>query len=162
MTVAIAAIVLSVGVPGMTTMIQNSRKTTAINDMRTALALARSNAISRRVRVTACKSANITSDNADCTTLGDWSQGWIVFVDPNNAGTRDDGEDLLRVYEALPGDAGFSGNATVVNRVSFTPKGLFDNGIGGTLTYNDPRGSEFDGRLIISAGGQVRFEDGGG
>lgn len=163
---AIAAIVLSVGVSGFQTMFQNNRKTTAINDMRTALALARSTAITRRARVTVCKSANTTIDAAVCTTGGDWSQGWIVFVDPdaagNNAGVRDPGEELLRVHEALKGSDGFSGNATVVNRISFTPQGMFENGFGGTLTYQDPRGSSYGGRLIISSGGQVRYEEGSG
>lgn len=166
MTLAIAAIVLSVGVPGLQNMVQNSRKTTAINDMRTALALARSTAITRRVRVTVCKSADTTIDDAVCTDDGNWSQGWIVFLDPdaegNTAGARDDGEELLRIHDTLSGSASFSGNATVANRISFTPRGMFDNGIGGTLTYDDPRGSEYDGRLIISAGGQVRYEDGSG
>lgn len=166
MTLAIAAIVLSIGVPSFQTMFQNNRKSTSINDMRTALALARSTAITRRTRTTVCKS----SDNVRCADPddGDWTLGWIVFVDPNNAGTRDlavdDGvdedEELLRVHSALSGSASFSGNGTVANRVSFSPQGLFTNGFGGTLTYDDPRGPEYGGRLIISSGGQVRYEEG--
>lgn len=153
MTIAIAAIVLAIGVPSYQSMIQNGRKNAAINDMRTALALARSNAITHRERITVCKSP----DNANCTEDGNWSQGWIVFHDPNNPGTRDNDEEIIRVHDALKG-GNFIGNSRVADRISFTPKGMADGTLG-TLTYNDPRGAEFAGSLVISFGGQVRYED---
>lgn len=154
MTIAIAAIILGIGVPSFQTMIQNSRKTTAINDMRTALALARSSAITHRERVTVCKS----SDNTNCTQGGDWSQGWIVFRDPDDPGTRNGNEEILRVHDELSGGT-LSGNALVADRISFTPQGMA-NGTLGTLTYSDSRGAEYEGRLVISFGGQVRYEEG--
>lgn len=154
MTVAIAAIVLGIGIPSLQTMIQDSRKTSAINDLRTAMALARSTAINRRERVTVCKS----TDGENCAEDNDWSQGWMVYMDPDNAGTRDEDEEILRVHEAIRG-GNFSGNAQVANRVSFTPKGMA-SGTLGTITYADSRGSEHEGRLIISFGGQVRYEEG--
>ena len=153
MTIAIAAIVLAIGVPSFQSMIQNGHKNTAINDMRTALALARSNAITHRERITVCKSNN----NNDCTEAGDWSQGWIVFHDPNNPGDHDDDEDIIRAHGALKGGS-FTGNGQVADRISFTPKGMADGTLG-TLTYNDPRGTDYIGSLIISFGGQVRYED---
>lgn len=153
MTIAIAAIVLGIGVPSFQTMIQNSRKTTAINDMRAALALARSSAITHRERITVCKS----SDNSNCTENGDWSQGWIVFHDPNSPGTRDDDEEIIRVHEALKSGS-FTGSRLVADRISFTPQGMA-NGTLGTLTYSDSRGAEYNGSLVISFGGQVGYED---
>jgi type IV fimbrial biogenesis protein FimT len=47
-----------------------------------ALAEARSQAIRLGKRVTVCK-----SDGSDCATSGDWSQGWITFVDTTRSGT---------------------------------------------------------------------------
>ena len=155
MTMAIAIIVLTIGVPSFQASISNNRRTTAISDMHTPLSLARSTAITRRERVTVCKS----SDNATCTDDdggSNWSQGWIVFVDPNNMGTVDAGEEILRVHGSLPGSGTFSGNQFVRNQVSFTPQGMFDRGdggVGGTLTYTD---GSHTGSLIISFGGNVR------
>ena len=156
MTLAIAAIVLSIGVPSFSNMIQNSRKNTAINDMRAALALARSSAVTHRERITVCKSP----DNSNCTDAGDWSQGWIVFHDPDSPGSRDDNEEIIRVHGPLK-SGNISGNGQVADRVSFTPKGMADGTLG-TLTYSDSRGSEHAGSLVISFGGQVRYEDASG
>lgn len=154
-TLAIAAIVLSVGVPSFQSYIQNSRQATAINDLATALQLARSTAITRRVRVTACKS----NDGASCRTggsgSGDWSQGWIIFTDPTNAGTVDAGEELLRVHGALGGNATLVGTGPTVNRVSFKPQGMADGNVG-HITYCDSRGAGQANALVISFGGQVR------
>ena len=153
-TLAIAAIVLAVGIPSFQTYIQNSRQATAINDLATALQLARSTAISRRVQVTVCKS----NDGATCRTgagSGDWSQGWIIFTDPNNPGTVDAGEQLLRVHGTLPGNSTFIGNTNVVNRVSFSAQGLA-RGSNGTLTSCDSRGANNASALVVSVGGQVR------
>ena len=151
MVIAIAIIVVSIGIPSYQTSIKNNRKTTAINDLRTALALARSSAITRRERVTVCTS----SDNATCTTIGDWTQGWIVFTDPNNRDTVDPGEEILRVHNAISGTGTFSGNRLITNRVSFTPQGMADASLG-TLSYAD--GTDFNGSLVISFAGQIHSE----
>lgn len=154
MAIAVAAIVVTIGVPSFQTMILNSRKDTAISDLQSSLALARNNAITRRQTITVCKS----NDNSSCATDGDWSQGWIVFTDPANPGVRDNDETILRAHNALKGDATYAGNDPVKDRVSFTNKGM-TSGTLGTITYTDSRGSDYAGNLIISFGGQVRYED---
>ncbi|MDT8385069.1 MAG: GspH/FimT family pseudopilin [Gammaproteobacteria bacterium] len=153
-TLAIAAIVLAIAVPSYQTSVQNNRRTTAVNDLATALQLARSTAISRRVTTTVCKS----SDGATCPIgggSGDWSQGWMVFTDANNNATLDAGETLLRVHSALAGTATFVGNNNVVNSVSFSPQGLA-RGSNGTIRHCDSRGAADASALVISVGGQVR------
>jgi type IV fimbrial biogenesis protein FimT len=170
MTLAIGAIVLTIGVPSFQTYISNTRKTTAINDLRVALSLARSTAITRRQRTTVCKSNDgLTCANDD--DASNWSQGWMVFSDPNIQGVRNvvgdevdgvaltDAEEIIRMHEALPGAGTFTGNRFVKNQVSFTPQGMFDKGLGGlggTITYSDGTGST--GALVISFGGQIRSE----
>lgn len=80
-TLAIAAILLTIGVPSFNTLMQNSRLTTSTNDLIGALNLARSEAVTRELRVTVCKSA----DQATCnTSVTGWQQGWIVFTDENS------------------------------------------------------------------------------
>ena len=165
-TMAIGAILLSIAVPSFQTSIQNNRKTTAINDLRTALALARSTAVTRRVQVTVCRSNN----GANCQTGAgsDWSDGWMIFTNPNNvpatAGLDGDaGEELLRVHGALQGNATLIGLGPVTNRVSFQPRGILNSGFGGTITYCDSRGAINASALVISFSGQVRHavDDGG-
>jgi type IV fimbrial biogenesis protein FimT len=124
-TLAIAAIVVTIGVPSFREMLRNNRLATQTNEFLAALSLARSEAIKRGVRVSLCKSA----DGASCTTSGGYQQGWIVFVDPGNpvgASTPvvDVGEVVLRVYAALPGDLTLTGNQNVQSYVSFVAAGL--------------------------------------
>jgi type IV fimbrial biogenesis protein FimT len=156
-TLAIAAIVLSIGVPSFQSYIQNNRQTTAINELATALQLARNSAITRRVRITLCKS-NDGSNCQDGAGSGDWTQGWMMFTNPDNitATTGLTGtETLLRVHAALPGNSTLIGSGPTVNRVSFKPQGLVDGNIG-TITHCDARGSSYASALVISFGGQVR------
>lgn len=153
-TLAIAAIVLTIGVPSFQAYTQNNQQTITVNELATALQLARNNAISRRVRVTLCKS----SDGATCPSgagSGDWTQGWLMFTDPNNNSTLDAGETQLRVHGAVTGTATLIGNNNVVNKVSFDAKGIA-LGSNGTITHCDSRGATSAKALVISIGGQVR------
>lgn len=152
-TIAIAAILLTVAVPSFITTIQNNRMTASLNDFVTDLNLARSEAVKLGSRVTVCKSA----DGVACTTEGDWSQGWIVFSDPNNTGLYETGvadETLLRVHQALP-DANTTlvGNSNVNNYISFTGTGFTQLIIGGfqagTLIMCDDRGFGRDAKAIV-------------
>jgi len=154
MTMAIAIIVLTIGVPSFQASISNNRKTTAVNDLTTALSMARSTAITRRQQITVCKS----NDGAICNTgagSGDWTQGWMMFTNPNGDTVLDAGEELLRVHGKLPGNGSFIGNNNVVNRVSFSPQGLA-RGSNGTITYCDSRGATKASALVIAVSGQVR------
>jgi len=157
-TMAIAAIVLSIGVPSFQSYTQNNRQTIAINELATALQLARNSAVSRRVDVTLCKSLN----GANCIVgagSGDWSQGWMVFTNPNGidgtAGLTPGTEELLRVHGTMQSNATLIGNNNVVNQVTFSSQGLA-LGSNGTITYCDSRGNTASTALVISVGGQVR------
>jgi type IV fimbrial biogenesis protein FimT len=154
-TLAVASIVLSIAIPSYQTAVQNNRRTTAVSELATALQLARSTAISQRVFTVVCKSP----DGATCPTgagSGDWTQGWMIFTDADNNGSLDAGgtDTLIRVHDALTGNATFIGNNNVINQVSFSPQGLTRNN--GTITHCDARGATDASALIISVGGQVR------
>jgi prepilin-type N-terminal cleavage/methylation domain-containing protein len=122
---AIGAILLAVGVPSFTYMIDRNRVAGEVNEMLADLALTRSEALARRGRVIMCRSANPTSPAAICDAAAtDWSSGWIVFVDNTTAGTpfqRDPAdtavESIVRAYlrtspqitiTAAPGFAGIT------------------------------------------------------
>jgi type IV fimbrial biogenesis protein FimT len=103
---AVAAIVLTLGVPSFFTLIQNNRAATQVNELVTALCLARSEAVKRGDPVAICPS----QDHSNCTGETDWRVGWIVFVDDAAADSADPvvGE-VLRVWPEITGVAGFSG-----------------------------------------------------
>lgn len=115
---AIAAIVLTLGVPSFSNMIENNQLTTRTNEFMTALTIARSEAVKRGVPVTVCKSTN----GADCDdAAAGYEAGWVVFVDDDNDGVRDAGEDLLRVRDPLA--------------AGYTLRGASADGIDDFITY---------------------------
>jgi type IV fimbrial biogenesis protein FimT len=79
--IAIVAVLAAIAVPSLQGMIASSNLTSTTNDLIATYARARSDAIRRGKRVTVC----ISADSAQCTTSGNWSQGWIMFNDDNHA-----------------------------------------------------------------------------
>lgn len=123
--IAVAAIVLSLGVPSFERIIERNQLTANVNKLVTTLNLARSEAIKRNQRVKICDS----TDGANCGA-GNYEQGWIVFVDENNNGVLDNpNEELIQVYEALPTNFTINPNLTLgVNDVSFQTNGRANRG----------------------------------
>ena len=81
-TVAILSILLGVGIPSFVDYIRNSRTSTQVNELATALNTARSEAISRGVPVSisACAVAPDLSPN-DCVAGGaSFAQGWCIHL----------------------------------------------------------------------------------
>lgn len=101
---AISAILIAVGVPSFSYMVDRNRVAGEVNEMLADLALTRSEALARRGRVIMCRSASPTSVGATCDGAStDWNSGWIVFVDNTAAGTpsqRDPGDVIEAVVHA--------------------------------------------------------------
>lgn len=122
----IMAILLGVGVPSFRSFIAGNRLTSSSNELVSALALARSEAVRRGTRITVCKSA----DGAACTTAGGWQQGWLVFTDQTRAtanATVDAGEAVIVRGQAVPTPVVILGGATAQNFVSFAADGTTRN-----------------------------------
>src|SRR5690606_29845721 len=92
-TITVAAIVLSFGVPGFMSIIDNNRAVTDTNDLVTAMNLGRSEATRRGAPLLLCSSTN----GADCNGGNDWSSGWVLRVPAG---------DVLRSWPARSGGAG--------------------------------------------------------
>ncbi|HRY14609.1 MAG TPA: GspH/FimT family pseudopilin [Candidatus Competibacteraceae bacterium] len=147
-TIAVAAIVLAIGVPSFQQVVRNNQATSQMNDLIGSLSLARSEAVKRGRRVVMCKS----NDGATCS--GNWHDGWIVFVDDaNENATPDAGEDILRVHGPLGGasDNTLTGNALVNTFISYTPDG-FPRNLSGSLFSSD---GEFTFGLSSGSGNHV-------
>lgn len=113
-TLSVLAILMVVAIPSFQSMIASSSLSTASNDLLTTFAQARSNAIRRGARVTVCKSA----DGAQCTTTGNWEQGWIMFNDDDHStasATVDTGETITFAAPALTNGLVIKGNLDYVS-----------------------------------------------
>ena len=148
-TLAIAAIVMSIAVPSFNTTIQNSRITTQTNEMVSAINLARMEAIHRGTTVSLCAS----SDQSSCSGSNDWSVGWIVYEDSVSAGTTTTVSEVIRVWSALKGSPSLtaSNNATFIR---YQANGTL--GATRTLTHEISGCTDTQKRVIsISAAGRV-------
>jgi type IV fimbrial biogenesis protein FimT len=97
--IAVLGILISIAVPSFRSFSANSRTTTANNNLVTALAVARSEALRRGDVVRVCGSA----DMEGCSEDPDWSTGWLAFVDRNNDGAVDGGDAVVQVWSGPDG-----------------------------------------------------------
>lgn len=94
-TLAVAIILIAVGMPLFTGVAGSNRATTQANNLVAAMKLARSEAVKRRDLVNVC-----AGNGAACGGAGDWATGWFVHSDTNDNGTLD-APDVLRAWESL-------------------------------------------------------------
>ncbi len=101
----VAGILMTVGVPAFNGVIDNSRMSTAANDVVLTLHVARTEAIKRRANVSVCPSTEWDSDVPNCTAT-DMADGWIVFVDSFPPALHDlahtGAPDILYVHGPMP------------------------------------------------------------
>lgn len=157
-TIAIAAILLALGVPSFIETFANNRVRVQTDDMMVALALARSEAIKKATRVTVCKS----SDRTSCTAASSWNQGWIIITDGGTEGVKDGTDQILRVFEgnASVAIAPPSGQTNFSNYVSYLPSGVSDGSSGGlaTGTIQFCGTTTQDRQIVVGSTGRPRVE----
>lgn len=86
-TLTLVAVLTAAAIPSFTPMLNRQRLIMATNDLNLAFTLARSEAIRRGVRVAVAP-----------MVAQQWAEGWQVFVDTNNNGTFDEGEQLIQQF----------------------------------------------------------------
>jgi type IV fimbrial biogenesis protein FimT len=168
-TIAVAAILVTVALPNLQTFIKNNRIKTSVGDLAVALNLARSEASKRAGRVTVC----VRASDAACGGGNDWSTGWLVFNDANGDGSLDAGEEVLRVFGPLPDKVELTaGGFTANNAVTYSssgepaPRPVGTNkppsGVAvpdGVFTFCDDRTGQTRGRnVLIGITGRVAVE----
>jgi type IV fimbrial biogenesis protein FimT len=132
--IGILAIVASIGIPGFSTLIQNHKMTSQTNGMLGVLQLARSEAVTRRQRVTVCPS----SDQSSCSGV-DWNIGGLARL---NDGT------VIRVIPVST-DTSALGAASIAYESDGTSAG------GGVLRICDKRGNANSRTISVNAAGQA-------
>ena len=155
---ALAAVLLGIGVPAFTDFIRTNRMIGVTNELVTALQFARSEAVKRNNNVTVC----VSGDGASCTG-GNWETGWIVFDDPNGNAVVD-AEPIVRAHDAIGGNNTVRVTAGNVGTfISFTGDGFPRNVAGQVLTATfsicDARGTASGRTVQVGASGRVRSSE---
>jgi type IV fimbrial biogenesis protein FimT len=103
--IAIAAIILTLGIPSFSEVIRNNRIAVQSNELVSALHLARSEAIKRSATVRVCSS----TDGATCANNASWATGWVVLDVAGN---------VLRTWDAIGGGLTLTGPAAAIQFLS--------------------------------------------
>jgi type IV fimbrial biogenesis protein FimT len=124
MTVAVGAILLTVGIPSFRYITNSNRIAAEINGLLGDLQFARSEAVKEGVSVSVCVSSNGTA----CAGTNTWQNGWIVISSAANTG-------VLRVQAPFSSTDTFVGtNGTnALNTVTFNRDGYANGIAAGTL-----------------------------
>lgn len=167
-TISIAAILMAIGVPSFRDFMASRAVTSHVSDLAGSIRLARSEAIKRAAPVTLCRTEDPMADDLACnnTNNGDWSTGWIMFVDRNANGTIDDGEFVIKIQQSYDNSGGIvrSGGA---NTILFQPSGISTNAQGNflfrpKLDSGASAYSSLSNRMCVSSSGSTRLIHGDG
>ena len=147
---SVVSIVLAIGLPAFRATVERTRSAGAYHAVTASLMSARQAAIMRRMPVTVCPSR----DARTCRGDRDWSDGWILFLDPARTGSPANAADILRSSNG-PGRGMLLTSSTGRHRVRYLPDG---SARGTNLTLrlcSRDAGTEL-GQVVVNNGGRAR------
>ena len=158
-TVTILVLVVTVGMPSMTSLIRGNRIVSDTNSFVASINTARAEAVKSVVQVTMCKSR----DQTNCDDTASWHDGWIVFVDIDEDESRDltvTPEALIGVHEALEGSNTLR-SAAFANWIAFRPNGLAIGSASnaGTFSLCNEAGASYGRDIGVSRIGSTLVRD---
>ena len=147
-TLALAALLVSIGLPSFSSLLARSRQAVEINALFHAFHLARKQSIMRRKVVSLCPSR----DGESCLAGKDWSSGWIMFenTDRDSPPHVDPGEIIVRTHDVADSVRIFA------NRQGFTLRGTVKRATNGTFVICDTQNRAAAKGLIVSYTGRPR------
>ena len=153
-TMAIIAVLLTMGVPAVQNYSWNLRMKTTMDQLQTDLNQARSHAISHNSQAIICPA----TDGNVCSGLPAWQNGWIVFTDINGDRQRQDSEPLHQHAGAVS----LLGISSSRSRkyIRFFPNGSAP-GSNVTILFCDKRGAAHAGTITVSNSGRIRMQTNG-
>jgi type IV fimbrial biogenesis protein FimT len=151
--IAVCAVALAIGVPGVARTLAETRTQAASHDMVASLALARSTAIAVAAPVTVCP----IDAARHCRDDGVWDIGWMVFRDTQRRGQPRREQDIVQVVDAPDGHLRIRGSTGHI-RARFQPDGLSS---GNTLTLRicSARDDRLMAEVILNNAGRPRTTD---
>jgi type IV fimbrial biogenesis protein FimT len=151
-SLSITVVMLGIAVPGTSTFITANRIAGQVNDLSSAIALTRSEAIRRNQHVVICKSA----DGNSCTRSGRWDIGWLVYVDANMNRKWDSKKRVLHVQGKVPDGYTIRYSAFGSRHyVAYRPTG--HTRTNGTFYICKPKEMKRSRALILTKSGRVRL-----
>lgn len=165
LVLAIAGVLIGIGVPSLTQFVRANQMTSAANDMLAAIHLARAESVKRRLPTEMCFSADPSAATPACD--GNGTQGWVVWVDDQNPdathadddnGVVDANEPILLRHDALPGTINLvSKPASNAGFVAFMDTGFVKvaaNDVAGVVLCDSKKGNSAEyGALASTARG---------
>lgn len=146
---AILAMILAMGIPAMSKLTADGRLGESVNLLISNMRTARSEAIARfDTNIVVC-----ASDSGRACS-GDWSKGWMVFVDTNRSGAHDGNEEILRVVSLPEQELSLSVAGLANARIIFSSDGMSQPA---SLVLCDDRGAEYAKAVVLNGSGQARM-----
>jgi type IV fimbrial biogenesis protein FimT len=121
-TLTVAGVLTALALPNLRPFIQNSRLTSASNDLLRSLYIARAEAVKRQVNVAVCATADPTASDANITCSYGAFNGWFVFVDTNGNWQHDNTEAVIEKHALLDSSVTVRNDANGI--VSYAPTGF--------------------------------------
>lgn len=152
-TLAVAAILVTVAVPNFRTFIQNSRINGTADNFLAALQQARSEAITRGDKVILCRTADPSTDGCGDSGDKDWASGWLMYAVPTEPGEVNytaSGDNVL-IRRGLPAAQGVAVTSDTDGNTWLT--------FGGDGTLDEPMGN--GDNVVLYAVCDDRGEDAG-
>lgn len=147
--IAITAILIALAVPSMSSFLAKWQMNSALNAFSGSMRQARSEAIKSSRIVTICPSTNGTS----CNNTNEWKDGWIVYLDADNSGSLDTGEEVLVEQSSLSGINGATSNGGVKS-FSYLPNGLLRSQAS-AITFSSVNSSQSDKTVTVNRIGRI-------
>ena len=150
-TMAIAAILVSMAVPSFQAFFSRNRIATVTNDFMSSINFARSEAVKGGAITTMCMMSTSLVNTCSTTNTG-WSNGWIIWVDRNGDSTMQASE-LLRSHGPInAGNVAIGGTQIAF---SFAGQGALTTT---TDTFNicTPTDLKLSNSITIAPSGQLR------
>lgn len=147
-TLAVATIIIGLGVPSFGGVMARTRQHVELNALFHAIHWARKESITKRRVVSLCPSR----DGQQCQPSRDWTGGWILFVnaDRDSPPFVDQGEPILDRHSVSPAIR------LTANRRGFTLRGTGLRATNGTLVACDVHDRAPPRALVVSYTGRPR------
>ncbi|MCG9966218.1 GspH/FimT family pseudopilin [Shewanella cutis] len=142
-TIAIAALLLSIGVPSFTAIYEATRSANEMQKINDLFAFARNQAVNYGATVTVCPYAATPCGN-------DWTKGFSVYIENNGA------KKVLKVIEGFNSKDTISLTGPTDKTVNFTPDGLVSTET--SIIYCPSGESDGSKSIKISTSGLIKEE----
>lgn len=155
-TLAIAALLVGFGVPGLTDLVREYRATRAINGIVGQIQLARSSAIISGETVSLCPTGGAGRE-LRCGARDSWHLGSMLFIDQDRDGRFDSADRLLRRFPSM-GDSGQISWRSFRNRssLSILRNGLTNSQNGSFRYCPNNNDAQFARQAIVNRQARVR------